>query len=493
MKNLFKLVMFICLFVISVIFMSCGDTSVTDNNTNTVTTDGNSEDIITEINYAPELPDKNYEGAAFRMVSRDDNMHSYPVHTRDLFAETITGDIMNDAVYSRNLKIEERYNVKIELTTFNEVTNERLPNDAVQKAILAGSDEFDLLLTHMIIGAELAMQGYYINWNSIPHIDLSKPYWSQGAVDGYSVGDKLILSLSDMCVSSNDNTHCMLFNKLLHTNYDLENLYNLVHENKWTFDKFGSLTKNVSEDLNGDGVMDENDQFGYFVGGSSGQLNFLWAGGSQIMSKDNDNVPYLDMMSERTISIYEFLYNLRHSDNTYYIESWVNPEVPKFFSENKALFMTTQVGVINDLRNMETDFGILPYPKFDEAQESYGHYVDGHATLMAVPTTVGDIERVGIIIEALSYESYENLVPIYYDTLITTKFTRDDESGEMMNIIYNSRVFDFAYVYDDWRLSFSFSNLVNGKKDNFTSFYEQNEKAELARLEEVLELYAELE
>jgi hypothetical protein len=155
--------------------------------------------------------------------------------------------------------------------------------------------------------------------------------------------------------------------------------------------------------------------------------------------------------------------------------------------------MSTQIGVINNLRNMDTDFGIIPYPKFDEAQEKYGHYVDGHATLMAVPITVSNPEKDGVIIEALSYDSYKNLLPIYYDTIITTKFTRDEESAAMLDIIYNSRVFDFAYVYDNWNLAFAFSNMLDAKNANFASFYEKKENAETKQLEKVIKLYDELQ
>lgn len=476
----------------SIIMYSCANEPASDNSITTVQ-GSEAETTAPEIDYSPDLPDADYEGAAFSMVSRDDSFHSYAAHTRDLYAEEITGDLMNDATYERNTRIAEKYNVVFKITTFNESTNEYAPNSAVEKAVQAGSDEYDLLLTHMINGATSAMKGFYLNWNSLPYIDSSKPYWCQGAVQGYSVGDKLLLSLSDMCVSSNDNTHCMLFNKQIHENFQLENIYDIVGANKWTFEKFRELIRGVSSDIDGDGKMTEADQFGYFIGGSSGQLNYLWAGGSQITSKDENNIPFLDMLSERTIAIYDFLYELRFSNDTYYYAQWHLQFPYEFFSADKALFMTTQIGVINNLRNMDTDFGIIPYPKFDEAQEEYGHYVDGHATLMAVPKTVSNTEKVGVVIEALSYDSYVNLVPIYYDTIITTKFTRDEESAVMLDIIYNSRVFDFAYVYDNWNLAFAFSNMLDAKNANFVSFYEKNEKAELKQIEKVLKIYDELE
>lgn len=446
-------------------------------------------EVVTEDPAKPDLPETDFEGASFTFASRDDSMHSYPAHTRDLFAAEMTGDIFNDAVYARNTRISDQYNIKIVLYAENEVTSETTTITAVEKSVAAGTYEYDLLCAHMIYGAASVMNDYYLNWNAIPYIDSTAPYWSQGAVEGYTVGDRLLLSLSDLCVSSNDCTHCMLFNKELASQFQIESVYDLVYNNKWTFPKFRELTKNVSSDLDGDGKMGEDDLYGYFIGGNSTQLNYLWAGGSHVCAKDENNIPYLDMLSERTINIYDFLYELRFSDDTHHYASWEKAYCYDFFSADKALFMTTQIGVINNLRNMDTDFGIIPYPKYDEAQESYGHYVDGHATLMAVPKTVESPERVGLIIEALSYDSYKTIVPIYYDTIITTKFTRDDESGDMLKIIYDSRVFDFAYVYDNWNLAFAFSNMLDAKVESFATFYAKQEKSELKQLEKTIAVY----
>ena len=41
------------------------------------------------------------------------------------------------------------------------------------------------------------------------------------------------------------------------------------------------------------------------------------------------------------------------------------------FSEGKAHFMDMSFFFIEELREMKTDFGIIPYPKYDENQSSY--------------------------------------------------------------------------------------------------------------------------
>ncbi|MBE6726273.1 MAG: hypothetical protein E7576_13960 [Ruminococcaceae bacterium] len=441
--------------------------------------------------YAPELPERNYDGYTFRIMSRDDSMHSYPVHTRDLIAEEQTGEALHDAVFARNAKIEDQLGIKITIFTENETVSETTPNNLVEASVMADSDEYDMLATHMIYGANSAVKHVFLNFRDLEYTDYSKPYWNPSAQKAFSVGDNNYLALSDFCFSSADNTHCMVFNKKLAEDFGVGDLYGMIREGTWTNDAFSTLAESVAVDANGDGKMGEDDVFGYFIGGTSGLINFLFAADLHVTAKDEDNIPYLDLMSERTVSVFEWAYKLAHSDCSYTVSSWVSQDVPRIFGADHALFMTTQVGVIEDLREMEADFGVLPYPKWDEQQQNYGHYVDGHATLMAIPKTCRDLEREGIFLEAISYESYLSCLPVYYDVLMTKKNVRDEQSGEMLELVYNSRVFDFAYVYDNFGMSFCFSNLITSNNEDIASYYKKNEKVANKMLEKNIKAYGE--
>ena len=439
--------------------------------------------------YDPKLPEKDYGGYEFRIVTRDDAMHPYPMHTRDVMAEELTGLGINDVVYYRNLAVEEKYGIKVKMEIHSETANENTSNSLVENSVMAGSDDYDLLLTHMINGGTSALKNVFLNWNAVPHIDFSKPYWNQSAYEAFSVGEKTYLALSDMCVSSNDNTHCMIFNKKLAEEINIESLYDLVYDNKWTFDKFRSLVADVSFDVNGDSKMDQNDRYGHLIAGTSGILNWLYAAGQFVTTKDEDNYPVLTMYNETTVAAYDWIFELAMSDDSYTTSSWVETNGINMFIADQALIMSTQVGMIEHLRNMDSDFGILPYPKFNESQENYAHYVDGHATIMAIPKTVADQELIGIFLEQMAYESYRTVLPQYYDVMMMNKYVRDEDSKAMFEIVYNTRTFDFAYVYDGWNLSFAFSNLIGAKNENFTSHYTKMEKIENININKAITQY----
>ena len=89
--------------------------------------------------------------------------------------------------------------------------------------------------------------------------------------------------------------------------------------------------------------------------------------------------------------------------------------------------------MVDKLRAMETDFGILPIPKLDSSQEKWGHTVGSRYTGvgMAVPITARNLERTGHILEAICAESRYTTIPTYYDVSLKTKFARDEESSDI--------------------------------------------------------------
>ncbi|MCL2159662.1 MAG: hypothetical protein FWH48_09665, partial [Oscillospiraceae bacterium] len=463
----------------------------TQDNTESQTQNPDANEESTEAEILPDLPEgADYGGYEFKVLTRGDEMHQYPLHSRDIVAEEETGEPINDATFKRNIIVEDLLNVKITMIALDE-GDETRPNAAVKKAVAAGDDIYHLLMTHEIYSAPTAQSGYLMNMANIPYIDLSKPWWCKSATDDLSFGDKIFLALSDFSVSSNDHAYIVLFNKNLHQEYALENLYEAVRDSKWTFDKMQSLIKDAYKDLDGDGKMTDADLFGLILGG--GQLNFFYAGGNTVMKKDENNIPYYDIITERSLATFEKAFDICVAEHTYSFTDWNDVKVPPMFAAGHGLLMTTQIGIVPQLRDMDVDFGILPYPKLDEQQAKYSEYVDGHAQLMSVPITVQDTEKVGAIIEALSYYSYKYLVPAYYDINLKTKFSRDDESAEMLDTIMEGRVFDFGYVYDNWVVAFKFADQINAKKREYVSIIEKSLPAAEKQLVKIIAAYEDIE
>ena len=98
---------------------------------------------------------------------------------------------------------------------------------------------------------------------------------------------------------------------------------------------------------------------------------------------------------------------------------------------------------------MEDSYGVLPYPKYDEAQENY--YTSSRSTHNAflMPVTCPEPEMAAAVLEALSASNYTKVLPNYFELALKTKYSADSETSEIFDIIHDSMVLDFGYTYDN--------------------------------------------
>jgi hypothetical protein len=124
--------------------------------------------------------------------------------------------------------------------------------------------------------------------------------------------------------------------------------------------------------------------------------------------------------------------------------------IPKFVA-NKLLFMFLSLDFVKNVKELsseDTEYGILPYPKLTEDQEDYAHLVSAYQSqFFCVPYYIEDPERTGIISETLAWASMNYLTPAYYEKTLVGTYVRDEESGEMLDLIFASRSFDMGPIF----------------------------------------------
>ena len=163
-----------------------------------------------------------------------------------------------------------------------------------------------------------------------------------------------------------------------------------------------------------------------------------------------------------------------------------------WFENGNALFANGLIEMaVNNLREAEFDYGIIPYPKWDTEQENYYTSVDGGHEGLAILKSISDPEFVGTISEALCAESWKRVVPAYYDVALKFKGTRDERSIEMLDAIVQSRVFDFGYVYGGWGCVFWIQYMMEQKSKDITSYYEKNFSSYEKTMEKVFKAFDE--
>ncbi len=493
----------LCVLIIgSTVLFSCAEKTGSENeseNTSETTVTEELSDSEKRKAISDDIPELNFEGQTYRMLTRDDK-----IHISDIYVEKMSGDVIEDAVFMRNQTVEERFNAKLSYIAVSEADEATLTNK-LRVSVQSNSDEYDIALGHMILMGTSVTNNLFYNWYELNYINFEKPWWIQSAQEQLEIDGKTFLALGDFSNTALDFTYCFYFNKNLFNDYNLEYPYEKVRSNEWTVEYMKSLIKDIYVDLNNDNKRDEEDLYGLVTNCYSGNVTWTYAFGEMITKKNDEGLPELVLNNNKTVSIVETLYNLLIETEGVYVSP--NTTTPKgtswaavssnSFKNNKALVVS---GLFNDaithFREVESDYGFLPYPKWDTEQSNYYTMLDGHGPLFGIPITIGNNEFVGAITEAMSAEGYKQVTPAYYDVALKTKFTRDEESAEMIDLVLAGRVFDFGYLYDGWNgLAFYLQNLLGfGKPNkNFSSFYAKSEKAANRYYNKIIEAYEKYE
>jgi len=474
--------------IVTIIACSANENEPKNNPTDTTVAEEEEDTYSTRRNVKDDLPVKDFEGYNFSVYLRD-----VKGTKEDFEAENETGDIINDAVYARNLKVSERFNVNIVINY--DTSGDTTYNTSAVISILADEDVNDVLGLHGAYAFVYAKQNYIVDWKTnLPYVNLEKPWWDQDFAKNLAIANRLFAMTGDISHLSIGATFCMVFNKVLFDKYVLEYPYKSVIDGTWTFDKFAQIVKDSSIDLNGDNIMRAGeDLYGFTTGMWGAPIQAFYMAGDRIITLDKDGVPSLTVYNERTIGIFEKFFNLANNYN-FYIEGYSPSAIGNPFKNNLVMLSHAAMGSLVSLRDMESDIGIIPFPKYDELVENYPSLVDAGQNIFAVPVTARDLERTSIILEALAAEGYRNVVPTFYEQALQVKYARDDDSAAMLDIIRDSRIFDYGY-FDatiSWNLSYTGRVLVEYASHDFASFYAKEEAPSTQRLADLYEQYLKL-
>lgn len=466
MKKILSAILLITL--LSSIFIACGDSSSGDIETEATTTSLSDEttaiEQIVETGDRPDIELTDYEGAEFKIL-----YPQWSLYNDYYFAEEANGEAMNDAIYERTAKIEEDLNINIVPYTVGYI--ETILTE-LRKTVLAGLDEYDLALTHCATDMTAYISdSLVLNWNDIPNIDMYKSYWNSSLKDTVESSGMLPFAANDFILP---DVNTIFFNKNILSDLNLDDPYELVNGGKWTWDKLIEMSANASSDLNGDGVFDDNDQYG-FVGEMGWQFASITTGCDQYLIEIEDGTPVLAVNTARMVSIIEKIHSMLNNGNiafTWNYSSAYDPNnngtPPVDFNEGKALYYLVPLSLASRFRSMDVEFGILPMPKLNEAQENYISL--NWAGFMCVPLTAGDVEFTGKVVELLGYYNSTIVKPAFYDILLGQKISRDEESMQMLDIVFNNAVYDLGVTLNIHGLT---SAVVSGD-GNFSSYYEKN-------------------
>ena len=443
-------------------------TSETEGETAAETTD----DLIgMEVGYDWKAGVKkaDYEGYTYNILNGNTaSWYSYTMVT----AEETTGEPVNDAMYERVQRTNEFLNVNVVETNINDSPTQ------LRNAVKAGTKDYDLALCTLMSDYAIALEGNVLELNSeVPGLDMSGVWWDQNSINDLTINNKLYFVTSDFDTTRFDSIRSLYFNKQLIESYGLEDPYEIVDSGKWTIDKFIEMAEKGVSDADGDGVMTDMDNYGYICYGELAADLLFRGAGVKYVDKDPETGRLIDgTTGEKVIDVYSKVYKLLWGGNTTfdirqarfssYLRGKGDRIQEELFTEGRILFYSECMAWTRVLREMEADFGVLPPPKYDEAQDRY-YSVMLNPYMQMIPATVEDPERSGHVLDVLAAASHDTVVDAYVNVTLSGKVARDADTVRMLRLVFD----DLSYniYFDKIPSRQAIQSSVSSGKENLAS------------------------
>lgn len=430
-----------------------------------------------------------YDGYEYKVLAPSPNAHfaydEVGADVNEVWVEESDGTPLNDAIFARNLATEDLLGIKV---TPIFADNDEIIRNQVQTEVTAGTTDYDTVLNRMDYIGPQAESGLYLNL--MDHLDTSNPWWDKNIVETFTMfNSKLYWITGDINVFDDFAVEVLFTNKSILEQNGFELPYKDVLEGKWTIDRMYQIAKACEKDLDGDGKMTVGKDVIGHIEGNDHIKHWIYAMGEKSCDIDKDGNLEVNILTESHISAIDTLFSYMVDKQMTYTGAWQD------FLKGGIVFCGAMLGPINSLREMEDDFGVIPMAKKNEEQENYGHYVsNGWTTAYAVPMTNKDPDRTGIILEVLCGFSTDTVRSALYDVLFAAKLVRDTESVEMLDIIFDTKSYDWAV---DFSWGGSFANLYNGiyntKNNTYVSGATKSQKIINKMLDKVITDFKALE
>ncbi len=444
--------------------VSCGGSGVSDDTTAASDTTTAPIEEIDENSrkYAKDdLPELDFEGAKIRVLSRvgDEDCRI------EFNVEEESGDVVEDAVYNRNLAVEERLNVEI-VNLQMDVNRHDFPTDDLKNSVLAGSDDYDVFSGPLARSANLITAGYFTDFTKLDYIDLDKPWWNQSHAELSALDGRLFAVTGELALTMISGAYCVFFNSDIFKEYHPDvNLYEVVLNGEWTLDKLYDLCKGTYRDLNGNTQFDENDFAGLYVREKQCLMADAMVGGANLelaVFTDGKESMEMTVVTERSVELVEKIRQIVYDTTTTVRGSYNDETVMTPMNNGTCIFTPWMLGAINYLRDMKDDYGIVPMPKLNDAQEEYTTYSHNGLSIFAIPKTCTDPNRTAAFLEAMAAATYRSVTPVYFETAMKVKYARDNETSQMLDMIVESVYLDAATAY---------GSLIGGPLDIFRNTF----------------------
>jgi Bacterial extracellular solute-binding protein. len=433
----------------------------------------------------PDLPSLQLDGKTFTVLASDWCAYD-PLNIDDITRDELTGDALNDAIYARYKYVDEIYNCDIK---YINIPYANMLNE-LKKSVMADDGAYDTAIARSSVYTSIISAGVLLNLDNVPYINYDDPWYYKQSLSALSVLNKNYGIVSDLTMNQYLLVFCAYVNLQMMADYSLGNIYDIVREGSWSLDKLGEMSTAVAADVNGDGLYTNEDRYGmtWIIDVPEGLIN---AAGICYGKLDSDGIPQITYNTESAVKTMQAIYDFLDDTQLYYNvhKRSKNAQVDEvgMFASGEVLCSIAGVYYAPQFRGMEQNFGIIPLPKLSGDQENYySPLFSNIIPIMVVPKTNGDLESTGAILTELAYLGKRDLYPALYDNLLQGKITRDENSNDMLDMIFENTFYDPGIIFYTG-VRDSVRNIYMNFSGNFTSVLAAGDKQTQKTIDKLIE------
>lgn len=403
--------------------------------------------------------------------------------------DEILGETVNDAIFNRNAYVKNKLN--FELEEENEPTLYEM-GSRLEKIVMSDDDEYSVVYMPSYLTTSGLSNGYYTCLDELENLHLDEKWWDQLVLCDTSLFGKHYLASSAAHLMGYDGLWCMYFNESMMDDLGLEYPYELVREGKWTLDRLSEYCA-AAANLNGDESFSKTNRNCVFGMSSfyNSVMKFVFGMGGNYIGKDKDDAPVFEADSRHFMEVCEKLAGFFSRDGEYCAaDDDRTPEsaYTTLFREQRAFFLGGEVKNAQGFRDLDWQFGVVPFPKYDETQETYRSTPLHQCAVFTIPVSSKNTEEAALVFDALSYESDAKVLDLYFGVMVEQKGLRNQDSIDMLNIIKECRSFDIGislWLADNLRSAVE-AKLAAGSTDIASVIAEKRQAVE-ANIEKLTE------
>lgn len=388
-------------------------------------------------------PSLSFAGKTINVLYWEDQEHE------EFQSDSITGDLVGDAIYTRNQAVEERLGITFNfIPTKGNASNIAAYTTVVNNSVNAGDRAYNIVAAHSMTMGNVASKALLYNLTDCDYLDWEKPWWPAGLIDQATINGKLYFCSGDISANLIYMMYVTFFNKDLLNDFRLEDPYKLVDEGKWTIDKMFEMCSGVYNDLNSNGQKDIGDLYGQYT--YTLHLDAFLTGSNIIMVNTNgEELSFSpEFLGEKTLGLQEKVRNFFMNTSDGYLLT-VNSSVHQYFSQGLSLFWNDRCRQAITFSDKDISYGIIPVPKYDEAQKNHVTVIGNPFTPYGIPCDASeeDANMAAAVLECMASESYRNVSPALYETALKLKYSQDDVASRMFDIAKSTVAFDLGRIF----------------------------------------------